>query len=521
MTPRLLLRKVRRNGRTLTALRSRLDAAPRRPRLPYGVAWNARYLSHYGFTADPETAADFHGPLCDDLTDFHETRGNKLAVIAPREGAKSTIITLGYVLDKAVEGHEHYIGITSDSAGQASRRLAEVAHELESNRELAADYPEACGRGPCWRNDRLELRNGVVIESLGTGQKILGRRNRQHRFTLIVFDDVESTDSVMSPVKREAAWRWATRAVIPAGSKRTNFLSVGSARHRECVAVRLGQLAGWSSRLHKAIHQWPDRMDLWDKWEEIATNLSDPDRAAHAKEFFEANRAAMEAGALVYWPSHWPLYDLMVRRSEVGRIGFESEWNGVPGVEGMTEFPAEWFDESPGHPLWFDEFPQDVTFRSLALDPSKGLTDDTGDYQAHVLVAIDRRGTLWVEGWLDKVPPKTAVAQAIDLAVRNQVHALTVEDNAGIGMIGAEFEEQLRERKAAVPLELLTNTLAKVVRIRRLGSYLGRNRVRFRKTNGTRKLVDQLKDFPAGDHDDGPDAMEMAVRRIELLHAPG
>ncbi len=29
---------------------------------------------------------------------------------------------------------------------------------------------------------------------------------------------------------------------------------------------------------------------------------------------------------------------------------------------------------------------------------------------------------------------------------------------------------------------------------------------------GTRLLVDQLREFPSGDHDDGPDALEMALR---------
>jgi len=36
---------------------------------------------------------------------------------------------------------------------------------------------------------------------------------------------------------------------------------------------------------------------------------------------------------------------------------------------------------------------------------------------------------------------------------------------------------------------------------------------------GTRLLVDQLRDFPAGDHDDGPDALEMALRLAEQLAA--
>ena len=87
-----------------------------------------------------------------------------------------------------------------------------------------------------------------------------------------MFVDVENNDTITSPVKRERAWRWATREVIPAGTAGTNFLSVGSALHREAVAVRLGQLPGWAGRTYPAVHRWPDRMDLWAEWERLATN---------------------------------------------------------------------------------------------------------------------------------------------------------------------------------------------------------------------------------------------------------
>jgi hypothetical protein len=33
-------------------------------------------------------------------------------------------------------------------------------------------------------------------------------------------------------------------------------------------------------------------------------------------------------------------------------------------------------------------------------------------------------------------------------------------------------------------------------------------------------LVDQLRDFPNSAHDDGPDALELAIRRLELLTNP-
>jgi hypothetical protein len=54
------------------------------------------------------------------------------------------------------------------------------------------------------------------------------------------------------------------------------------------------------------------------------------------------------------------------------------------------------------------------------------------------------------------------------------------------------------------------------MRIRRLGSYLSKRQLRFLACSpSTRLLVEQLRDFPCGAHDDGPDALEMAIRLAE------
>ena len=172
----------------------------------------------------------------------------------------------------------------------------------------ARDYPAAAGVGPVWRQNRMELRNGAVIAALGTGGRDGGRRSRQARPSLVIFDDVENNDTITSAVKREWAWRWATREVIPAGTAGTNFLSVGSALHREAVAVRLGRLPGWTGRTYQAVSHWPDQMDLWDESARLATNLADPDRGDTAEQqYYDANREAMGVGAEVYRPSRWPL----------------------------------------------------------------------------------------------------------------------------------------------------------------------------------------------------------------------
>jgi hypothetical protein len=469
------------------------------------------YLPHYF----PGAPADFHGELFDRLRELHRHRNSKEAIIAPREGAKSTVVTLAYVLYCALEGHEPFSLVLSDSAGQAQDQLRHIRHELETNDAIASHYPGAAGVGPVWRHDRIELRNGSAIAALGTGGRIRGRRSRQSRPSLVVFDDVENNDTITSAVKRERAWRWATREVIPAGTAGTNFVSVGSALHREAVAVRLGQLPGWAGRTYQAVSRWPDRMDLWGEWERLATNLADPDRDATAGRFYIANRAKMDAGAAVYWPSRWPLVALMRRRAEIGAAAFDTEYQGVPSVEGLTEFPAAYFDRPE---LWFDDWPDGLVYRVQSLDPSKGADAKSGDFQAHVLLGMDRRGTMFVEGVLAREPIPQMIARAMDLAAGfGPLTSLAVESNDALGMLVAAFEDAFRKRGLVVPLESVINTLPKVVRVRRLGLYFGRSQVRFRNTRGTRLLVDQLRDFPAADFDDGPDALALATRRLELL----
>ncbi|MDB5312178.1 MAG: Terminase-like family protein [Gemmataceae bacterium] len=507
-----LRRRLESQDRRLAALeKGRVCKSP-----PFGPRWVQRYLPRYATSAP----ADFHGQLFDRLAEMHTRRGTKEAVIAPREGAKSTVVTLAYVLYCAVEKLEPFSLILSDSAGQATEKLIDLRRELEGNDALAADYSDACGVGPVWRNDRIELRNGCVIGAIGRKGRIRGRKNREARPSLIVFDDVENNTSIVSSADRTATWRWATREVIPAGRAGTNYLSVGSALHRECAAVKLGQLAGWSSRRYRAIHQWPTRMDLWEEWERLATNIANADREKTARAFYEANQEEMEAGAVTYWPERWPLYALMLRRAEIGAAAFTTEYQGVPSTEGLTEWPAEFFDDPK---VWFDDWPAGILARTQSLDPSKGTGSKSSDFQAHVEAAFHRDGTVFIEGHLKKDQIAEMVSLSLDLATRPNpipLSLLIVEDNDGLGMLEDEFQRQAAARKRLVPLKTMRNTENKIVRIRRLGVYFGRRQIRFRATAGTRLLVDQLRDFPHAEHDDGPDSLELCIRALELLAGP-
>ena len=64
------------------------------------------------------------------------------------------------------------------------------------------------------------------------------------------------------------------------------------------------------------------------------------------------------------------------------------------------------------------------------------------------------------------------------------------------------------------PVFQVKNTVNKIVRIRRLTPYIVRRELRIVGNAGGRLLLQQLMEFPHGEHDDGPDALEMAIRMI-------
>lgn len=312
--------RVRRINRRSGHLRDLLD-------------WGRKYLPEH-FARPPSI---MHRWLAARLDAARLDRGTKLNLLAPRGSAKSTLGTLAMPLLAAVEGWEPYIWIVSDTKHQACSHLENVKAELLENRLLADDYPTVAGRGLVWRANMIVLRNGVAIEAFGTGQRIRGRRRRQHRPTLIVCDDLQNDGHIRSALQREHSRDWFHGTLLNAGTPTTNVVNLATALHRDALAMELHRTPGWTSRLFQAIVRWPTNMSLWSRWEAIYSDLSKPDYQAAARAFYEQNRRAMDAGAVLLWPEVDDLYTLMRLRAESGRTAFEREKQNSPIDPGRCE----------------------------------------------------------------------------------------------------------------------------------------------------------------------------------------
>jgi predicted phage terminase large subunit-like protein len=359
----------------------------------------------------------FHDWLAQQLQDLHLRRGSRWALIAPRGSAKSTWISLIYPLWAALQRHEPYILLISDTQSQA----------------------------------RLLL-----------------------------------------------------------GTPETNILVLGTALHRECLVMRLTQSGGWQSRTFRAIATWPDDMELWQEWQAIYQDYEDPSHETKARAFYEDNRAAMDDGASVLWPERESLYTLMCLRATIGPASFASEKQGDPVNPEQCEWDSSYFDY-PG--FWFEQWPGRLEIRTIGLDPSKGKDAKTGDFSAFVRLGRDAAGYLYCEADLKHRPAPQIVADGVEHVRQFCPDGFAIEINQFQELLAAEFERVAQQEKVHLPIYGLDNMTNKQVRIRRLGPYLAQRKLRFKsRSPGTGLLIQQLRDFPVGDHDDGPDALEMALR---------
>ena len=479
------------------------------------LVWGRKFLpAHF---AKPASA--MHRWLAHELDRFADCRGQKVNLIGPRGGAKSTIGTLCYVLRVALELREPYVWIVSDSRQQAQTHLENVKAELMENELLAAAYPRATGRGTRWQAAAIELANGAIIEAYGTGQRIRGRRRRAHRPTLIVCDDLQNDSHISSARQRAASRSWFHGTLLKAGTQRTNVLNLATALHREALALELLTTAGWRSKRFPAITSWPTNLELWHEWEKIygAVDQAGDASAAgdNARRFYLRHRKEMDAGAAVLWPAEESLYALMQMRVESGHTAFEREKQGSPIDPDLCEWPASYFEDH----IWFERWPNELPIKTIALDPSKGQDARCGDYSAYVLLGIDAAGVMHVEADLARRPTPRMVAEGVALCQRFRPSAFGVEANQFQELLAGEFLSEFARRGIhyIVP-SAIHNHSNKQVRIRRLGPHLSQRKFRFLAGSASTKLlVDQLRDFPAAAHDDGPDALEMAIRLAEHL----
>ncbi|MEA1996995.1 MAG: phage terminase large subunit, partial [Gemmatimonadota bacterium] len=384
------------------------------------------------------------------------------------------------------------------------------------NGKLQESFPEYTGAGPVWTQGEIVTKSGVKLTARGTGGNIRGLRHRQYRPDLLIGDDLENDRNSQTPAQRDKITDWFFKAFSKTGGKRADTVVIGTILHYDSLLARLLDNPAYEGRKYQGVIRWSPETALWEEWERLFTDLSLPatERTERADAFFESNRELMTAGTEVIWPAHRSYYDLMKLRVAEGPASFDSEIQNEPVNPRDCLFSEEWF-------RWFEEDELETGSLTIvaAVDPSMGSGSAHGDPSAIVCLGRDPNGALYVlDADITLRPPDKIIEDTIELYLRRRPVAVGVET-----VQFQEFFRQCLEKEAAQlgvypPVRGLTSTRDKKLRIQRLQPLIKSGTLRFRKRHKT--LYDQLRFYPKADHDDGPDALEMAVRLIESFEGP-
>lgn len=468
----------------------------------------------------------FHDELYAMLNRIVVQSDGRIAIAAPRGSAKSSIVSLIYPLWRICYKRSSYILLFSDTSDQADTMLAHIKSELETNERLIAGFPDICeiGQKPKperWTKSEIVTRNGVKVTALGAGQKPRGRRNKAMRPDTIIIDDIENDENTQSEDARQKLFDWFTKAACKAGATKSTIVVVGTIQHYDSLLAKLvdeNAMPGWEKRKYRSVIEWAARTDLWQQWKQIFNNRAQYNGRMGkdaALAFFLDNRDAMLEGTKVLWEDKEDYYTLMVMRETELEGSFDSEKQNEP-------VSSEWSLYNPAEFRYYNEM--HLSTEGLlqwlgdnadimgACDPATGEFTNKGDYSAIILVARDRRdGIIYViESDIKRRTPNDTVSDIIGYCKKYKVKKFGVEANYFQSLMVKDLEKRIKQEGLYnTEIIQIKNTLNKKERIQSMHPPIKNGTVIFNRLH--QPLLDQLRYFPKGKYDDGPDALQMAI----------
>lgn len=459
-----------------------------------------RSLLDFATYTMPDYSVSWHHRLiCDYLDRFARGEIARLILNLPPRHGKSELASRrlpAYLLGRNPDLRIIACSHTASLAEKMNRDVQRVLDGQEYRRlfpdtQLSTGNIRTVAGAPLRNSEMFEVvgRKGYY-RCAGVGGNIVGLG-----FDVGIIDDpIRSREDADSPTVREAAWNWYCGDFYTRRAPGARILVIMTRWHPEDLAGKL-----------LATMQNDDRADRWAVLKlpaicEEGPTETDPRRPGEA-----------------LWPDRYPVEELEKTKA-ASPYEWDSQYRQHPRNPGSQEWPDELFPPT----LWFDDWPPDLPQRVLALDPSKGRSDKSGDYSAFVMLGLDRDWTLWVDADLARRPveaqqERNIVGDGLDIVRAWRPQAFSVEINGFQELVANAFIRVAEQKRIHLPLYGVNSTNPKPVRIRAIGPYLAQHRLRVRNTPGGRLLVEQLKLFPNADHDDGPDALAQAITMLDHL----
>ncbi len=209
--------------------------------------------------------------------------------IAPREHAKSTALTMDYILAEVMFRTSDYVILLGSTEEFAAEQLTNIAEEIRTNDDMIREFGIVGFEQDTKTDIIVKMDDGHRFRILcrGSEQRVRGRLWNGKRPNLLVGDDMEDDEQVENADRRAKFKRWFFRAAKQALGRHGKTRVHGTILHDSSLLSELKKNKSWKHLFYKAHSGFDDFTNiLWpENWP--ADRLK-----ARRQEFIDAMDAA-------------------------------------------------------------------------------------------------------------------------------------------------------------------------------------------------------------------------------------
>ena len=253
---------------------------------------------------------------------------DKANIVCPRGFAKTTIFDFAVISWCICYKESIFTILIGKKDKDATQFMDDILQLFEKNKRIIDNFGQLIDRKHNTVNaNEIEFTNGCDLQAVGSGTSIRGRKYGNIRPTLVIGDDAQDDNDVLTPEARQKKYDiWCKQvenvgdtAVYRKGKKikkATKVVSIGTVLHLECLISRLSENPDYKTVLKRAIILEDDQTvddifesPLWEQCHDIYFDekFDKNQRYDKAKEFYLDHYDEMQFPVL--WPEKWDCFD--------------------------------------------------------------------------------------------------------------------------------------------------------------------------------------------------------------------
>lgn len=418
----------------------------------------------YSFNRDilgyNEMAESPHRLMCDSI----QQSGTRHLDLWPRGTFKSTMITIGYVIQQVSLNPNIRILIANATLQNARSFLREIKSHFERNEELRKIIGDQVSREDKWTDSEIIVKGRTknlkepTIQVAGVGMSLVS----QH-YDMIIGDDLVNTESVNTPEQIEKTKIWFKMAMSllePTGK----IMLIGTRYHFD-------DLYGWIIKEHPEYN--PQIHSIYN-----------------------------EDGSSIFPERFTPEVIADIKKTQ-GSYLFSCQYLNSPIDDENAKFKKSQIK-------YKETLPDKSFFTTMTVDRAYSL-NKTADYTGITIRKKDSENFRYVPyARRARYSEGELINKIFDLKEHYKVDKIGIEQNAFMYTLKPTLDEEMRRRNVFFEVVEIKNRASKIARIEGLVPYFESGSIYF--VGDEKDFVDmeeELLRFPMSGHDDLADSLAM------------